>query len=118
MACFITPLVVGVLIALLNKVAKRASGKLKLNLLAYLLLGGSLLLAAEHAWHGEIVPYPPFLTAMKNPADVLVVLQEVGIVGGSMTLAVTATWLGVLALSRKVGLKATSPARTVMTLGR
>ena len=31
-----------------------------------MLFGGSFLLAAEHVYHGEVVFYPPFLTAMEN----------------------------------------------------
>ena len=41
----------------------------KLNWLSNLLWGGSALLAFEHIWHGEIVPWFPFLTAVNNPSD-------------------------------------------------
>ena len=41
----------------------------KLKWLSYMLWGGVVLLAFEHVWHGEVVPFPPFLTAASNPAD-------------------------------------------------
>ena len=39
----------------------------KLKWLSYLLWGGALLLCFEHIWHGEVVPFFPFLTAMSDP---------------------------------------------------
>ena len=57
-----------------------------------LLWGGVALLAFEHFWHGEIVPYPPFLTAMANPEDTIQMLKEMSTVGVSMALTVTAVW--------------------------
>ena len=41
----------------------------KLKWLTRLLIGGAVLLAFEHVWHGEVVPWFPFLTAMSDPAD-------------------------------------------------
>ncbi len=38
----------------------------KLMWLANLLWGGALLLAYEHVWHGEVVPWFPFLTAASD----------------------------------------------------
>ncbi len=35
----------------------------KLKWLSNMLWGGSALLAFEHVWHGEVVPWFPFLTA-------------------------------------------------------
>ena len=39
----------------------------KLGWLMNMLWGGVILLAIEHMWHGEVVPFPPFLTAMNDP---------------------------------------------------
>lgn len=64
----------------------------KLKWLSSLLWGGSVLLAFEHLWHGEIVPWFPFLTAAANPADASVMLHEMATVGVSMALLVTAVW--------------------------
>ncbi|MEM0000594.1 MAG: hypothetical protein QXP03_03780 [Desulfurococcaceae archaeon] len=115
MACFITPLLAGLVVGLLNRV-RGSSSDLKLNVLFYMLLGGALVLAAEHAWHGELVPYPPFLTAMQSPEDLPVVLNEIGVVGSSMTLAVTTLWLGILGISRKMKTRTIPPTRIVTTL--
>lgn len=64
----------------------------KLSWLNYMLWGGSILLLFEHLWHGEIVPFFPFLTAASDPAETLAMLQEMATVGVSMALPVTAVW--------------------------
>ncbi len=86
----------------------------KLKWLNNLLWGGSALLAFEHLWHGEIVPWFPFLTAAGNPADAAEMLREMATVGVTMSALVTAVWLGMVAVSsaiEKRALKALS-ART------
>ncbi|HAH78354.1 MAG TPA: hypothetical protein DEB16_06145 [Ruminococcaceae bacterium] len=70
----------------------------KLNWLTNLLWGGVFLLAVEHIWHGEVVPWPPFLTAMSSPADVGPMLHEIATVGVTMAAFVTAVW-GALVLA-------------------
>ena len=72
----------------------------KLGWLNKMLWGGSALLAIEHVWHGEIVAYPPFITAMSNPADAHTLLIEIATVGVSMACIITATWLGMLGVCR------------------
>lgn len=108
MACFITPLLTGIVVSL----ARRLLKKTWLRTLEVMLIGGSLVLLAEHAWSGEVVPYPPFLTSMKDPGATTVLLHEVGVVGGSMTLAVAALWLSLVYVSRKLEVKA-RPLRPV-----
>lgn len=71
----------------------------KLGLLSKLLWGGIVLLAFEHLWHGEIVPYFPFLSAAANPADTVQMLHEMSTVGVCMALAVTGVWFVMLAFS-------------------
>ncbi|ADV64869.1 hypothetical protein [Desulfurococcus mucosus] len=100
MACFITPLVLGVIVEALRRLASGVGRKLRMDIWSTMLLGGSLVLAVEHVWHGEVVPWPPFLTAMENPADIPVMFHEMLYVGGSMSAAVTAAWLGILAYTR------------------
>ncbi|MBO5450828.1 MAG: hypothetical protein J6A11_04695 [Lachnospiraceae bacterium] len=63
--------------------------------LSNFLWGGSGLLAFEHLWHGEIMPYFPFLTAANNPADLTKMLHEMSTVGVTMAVVVTLFW-GVL----------------------
>ena len=64
----------------------------KLKWLTYMLWGGVVLLAFEHIWHGEVVPWFPFLTAMGNPADTTAMLYEMATVGVCMALLITAIW--------------------------
>ena len=64
----------------------------KLGILNGMLWGGSFLLALEHIFHGEVVMYPPFLTAMESAEDTAEMLSEMGTVGVGMALALTITW--------------------------
>ena len=64
----------------------------RLGWLSKLLFGGSALLAFEHVWHGEIVPWFPFITAMNDPADAMEMLTEIGTVGVGMAALVTGIW--------------------------
>jgi uncharacterized membrane protein YqgA involved in biofilm formation len=73
--------------------------KLKLSTLNSLLWGGVILLAAEHVYHGEITAWAPYLTAMSSPADTAVMLSEIATIGGSMTAAISLTWVGTLAVT-------------------
>lgn len=72
----------------------------KLSWLRNLLWGGTVLLAFEHFWHGEVVPYFPFLTAASNPQDAAEMLHEMATVGVTMTVAVTAVW-GIMIVAGK-----------------
>lgn len=65
----------------------------KLSWLMNMLWGGVLLLAVEHMWHGEVVPWPPFLTAMQTPEEIPVMLGEMATIGVAMALLVTAVWV-------------------------
>jgi hypothetical protein len=65
----------------------------KISWLINLLWGGVLLLAIEHMWHGEVVPFPPFLTAMNDPTEIPVMLGEMASVGTSMAVLLTVTWV-------------------------
>ena len=71
----------------------------KLKWLTNLLWGGSALLAFEHIWHGEVVPWFPFLTAAADPADAAEMLHEMATVGVSMAALVTLVWLAMLGVS-------------------
>lgn len=71
----------------------------KLKWLSNLLWGGSFLLAFEHLWHGEIVPWFPYLTAAANPEEAAIMLHEMSTVGISMIAVVTAVWVGMVLVS-------------------
>lgn len=73
-----------------------------LSQLCGMLWGGSALLALEHIWHGEIVPFYPFLTAVKNPEDTQAMLHEMAVSGTAMALVVTLAWAGMLVVQKLI----------------
>jgi len=76
----------------------------RLSWLNKMLWGGTALLALEHVWHGEVVPWPPFLTAMKDPAEIGPMFHEMATIGVAMAIAVTVVWgVMVLITERKAG---------------
>lgn len=83
----------------------------KLKWLNNLLWGGSALLAFEHIWHGEVVPWFPFLTAAGNPADAAEMLHEMSTVGVTMAVLVTAAWGGMVAISNAIEKRAVKSAK-------
>lgn len=89
MACFIVPTIVGMFI---HSQRKKIPEHWHINWLTTMIFGGAVGLAVEHYAHGEIVPWPPFLTAMGSPADTAVMLKEMAMVGIPMTLALIAAW--------------------------
>jgi len=93
--------VLGIVVEAVKRIARGVGERLRLNILSTMLLGGSLVLAVEHMWHGEVAPWPPFLTAMSNLADIPVMLHEILYVGGLMSIATTAAWMGILAYTRR-----------------
>ena len=105
MACFLAPMSEAIVMTVVQKIVDKKTKKTggsgpentshwvrRLGWLNKMLWGGSMLLAFEHLWHGEIVPWPPFLTAMKNPADVGPMLHEIATVGTAMAVTVTVVW--------------------------
>jgi len=89
MACFLAPLSLGVITTIFkNKVPEN----LKIGWLNIMILGGALMLAIEHIAHGEIILTPPFLTAMQTPSEIPVMLEEMAVVGGTMTIAIVSIW--------------------------
>ncbi|MBQ6425210.1 MAG: hypothetical protein IJJ92_00200 [Clostridia bacterium] len=124
MACFLIPTVEAIAVTALAKVMEskevsrdiakvqkdseslEVAGKVpfsrKLKWLRNLLWGGSALLAFEHVWHGEVVPWFPFLTAAADPADAAEMLHEMATIGVTMAVLVTAVWGVMLAVSSSV----------------
>ena len=106
MACFLVPAGVAIGTTVAQKVVENKEKKVggegttktglswsrKLSWLNKLLWGGTILLALEHVWHGEVVPWPPFLTAMENPAEVAPMLHEMATIGVGMAIFVTIVW--------------------------
>jgi|WetSurMetagenome_2_1015567.scaffolds.fasta_scaffold191615_1 hypothetical protein len=120
MACFLAPAGEAIVTTIVQKVVQKRekkTGKVsagpigmtwsrRLSWLNKMLWGGSILLAFEHIWHGEVVPWPPFLTAMANPGEVAPMLREIATVGVSMAVAITAIW-GIIILVMEIKAKAT-----------
>lgn len=125
MACFLVPAAEAVIVTVAAKIQKSNEEKTvskndsvskavkavedtkialsrKLMWLSYLLWGGAMLLAYEHVWHGEVVPWFPFLTAAADPADAAVMLHEMSTVGVSMALLVTVVWAVMLYAADKI----------------
>ena len=105
MACFTVPLATAA-VATATKLSLPESTKgnpfvAKLPWLEKMMFGGSLILALEHVYHGEVIFRPPFLTAMtEGPEAVSEMLHEMATRGVAMTLLVGAVWAGMVAVSR------------------
>ncbi|MHA1238263.1 MAG: hypothetical protein ACTSSJ_03325 [Candidatus Odinarchaeia archaeon] len=99
MACFLVPMALGIVTSIAQKTSQSLAKKLKLWILNTLLWGGVILLALEHIWHGEVTLWPPFLTAMTNPADIPVMLHEMATIGTAMSVAIVCTWASILAVA-------------------
>lgn len=117
MACFVVPMTEAVVTTVAQRIMKahekeeKLSQKMdcaegvnkipfsvKLGWLNRLLWGGSALLAFEHLWHGEIVPFFPFLTAVAD-GEVSGMLAEMSTTGVMMAVLVTVVWAGMLLVS-------------------
>lgn len=107
MGCFLVPLTEGVLVSTISKVVlkkytkndsnlecqlKIDNIKEKISWLKKMLYGGSFLLAIEHIYHGELSFLPPFLTALKEPSQISIMLKEMAINGVAMAVATTLIW--------------------------
>ena len=107
MACFTIPLAEAIVVTAVKTLALRrntdkliseskkqkiASIREKISTLEKMLYGGSFLLAIEHIYHGEVVLYPPFLTAMNTPEEIPAMLHEMATVGVGMAVLTTLAW--------------------------
>ena len=118
MACFLVPATEAIITTIATKAMKTEtptaanSAQLvtatktpfvnKLKWLSNLLWGGSVLLAFEHVWHGEVTPFFPFLTAASNPADAAEMLHEMATSGVAMAVLITVVWVGMVLVSNSI----------------
>jgi hypothetical protein len=105
MACFTVPLATAAVTTAtklsLPESTKGNSFVAKLPWLEKMMFGGSLILALEHIYHGEVIFRPPFLTAMtEGPEAISEMLHEMATRGVAMTLLVIAVWVGMVTMSR------------------
>ena len=125
MACFTVPAAEAIITTIAGKIIKakekkqglsgavntkpeseepeKISWSTKIGWLNKMLWGGSALLAFEHVWHGEVVPFFPFLTAVKE-GEASEMLHEMATAGVCMALLVTAAWgimVGVVSMIEK-----------------
>ncbi|MCM8781717.1 MAG: hypothetical protein NC828_01500 [Candidatus Omnitrophica bacterium] len=103
MACFLVPAGTAVVT---TAIRKKIPQKYHINWLNSMLWGGVVMLAVEHISHGEVVFYPPFLSAGINE-----VLPEMLRVGIPMTLAIFLIW-SVMVVVAKYSAKGTVAATT------
>ncbi len=94
MACFLVPTGAAIVT---TAVGKKVPEKYHLNWLNSMLWGGVVMLAVEHVAHGEIVLYPPFLTA--GLSEVLPEMLRVGI---PMTVSIFLIWGIMVAVDAKM----------------
>ncbi len=110
MACFLVPAAEAVVVKAVEKMVKKSEAEAvlstdnneekeikiplsrKLNWLSHMLIGGVILLLFEHIWHGEVVPWFPFLTAMSSPSETAAMLLEMSTAGVCMAVLVTVVW--------------------------
>ena len=143
MACFTVPATEAIITTIAGKIIKskekkavlsgavstkadentEASSKIsfltKLGWLNKMLWGGSALLAFEHVWHGEVVPFFPFLTAVKD-GNAAEMLHEMATTGVTMAVLVTAVWgimVGVSSLIEKNAFKKSDSEAAVLAGG-
>jgi len=116
MACFLVPMGESVIMSIVQRIVEKRekkSGKLnteknklsmssKISWLNKLLWGGTALLAIEHIWHGEVVPWFPFLTAMESPEETSAMLNEISTNGIFMAIAVKIVWVIMVIISDKM----------------
>ena len=135
MACFLVPTAEAIVAAVATKAVKSGEQKdltkiesesvteapevphkmpfsRKLRWLTNMLLGGAVLLCFEHLWHGEVVPFPPFLTAAADSGDTAEMLHEMSTVGVCMALLITAVWVGMVIVTNIMENKAIAEAKT------
>lgn len=122
MACFVVPAAEAVVVKVIERAQSKKEKKLKLDgagdaavphasaesripfsrklrWLTRLLIGGSVLLAFEHVWHGEVEPWFPFLTAAATPETTSVMFREMATTGVGMAVMVTLVWAAMCKLA-------------------
>ncbi|MBN2053019.1 hypothetical protein JW756_05940 [Candidatus Woesearchaeota archaeon] len=111
MACFLAPASVAIITTVFRKKFSKAW---HINWLNTMIWGGTIGLAVEHIAHQEIVPWFPFLSAMSNHADTMVMLKEIASVGIPMTLALVFVWAVMVVVYEKAITSSRSPIKNAL----
>jgi len=98
MACFIAPAAAAIIT---TSIKKKIPSQYHLEWLNLMLWGGVIMLIVDHIISGEVIFYPPFLSAMKNPADTAVMLKEIATTGTVMTLAIIVMWAVIVMIANQ-----------------
>ena len=123
MACFLVPTAEAIVTTAIKYSLQKKEGKnsdsktemrfsKQLGVLNNMLWGGSALLAFEHIWHGEVVPFFPFLTSAGTPEGTSQILHEIATNGVGMSILVTLVW-GILVALDFIYRKNTAGRKTV-----
>ncbi len=99
MACFLVTAAVATVTTVFRK---KIPEKWHINWFNIMAWGAVIALLVEHIVHNEIVPWPPFFTAMSNPADFHQMLVEMLQIGVPMLIAVTLTWLAMVIIYNRI----------------
>lgn len=114
MGCFTVPVSTAIVATAVKKALPKKASKnpfiARLNWLQSMMLGGGLLLAIEHIYHGEVIFTPPFLSAVRdgNTAEMLHEMSTVGVAMTGLVLAAWAILVLVACLVEKVALRRTA----------
>jgi hypothetical protein len=130
MACFVAPAGVAIVTTVVQIVLKNkgktqgnprtgehaqyARGKWagRLGWLNAMLWGGSIMLVLDHVWRGEVVPWPPFFTALETPGAVGPMFREIATLGLAMTAGVVVAWGIMVAVAELAGRRAAARVHT------
>jgi hypothetical protein len=108
MACFTAPAALGVAAFVFRK---KFPEKWHIGWLNTMILGATVALGVDHIASGEIVPYPPFLSAMANPADTAAMFGEIVSVGIPMAAALVIVWVAMIVVYEKAISARPSPSQ-------
>ena len=97
MACLLVPASAAILV---SGAKKKIPVEFRPERLELMLWGGTAMLIVDHLMTGELAPYPPFLTAMNNPADTATMFHEIATKGVWMTVLVFGMWFGMIVVER------------------
>jgi hypothetical protein len=92
---------------------KNVPEKYHVGWLNMMLWGGVIALALEHVAHEEVVPYPPFLTAMSSAADTATMLNEMATIGTTMLVVCVLVWVVMAFVYNRCSVNTSAPEAAV-----